>query len=278
MWCFQLCTRAIILGMLTSIRIRAMNNAQRFALTGQLALVTGASRGIGAALALGLAEAGADVVLAARSVLDLDAAATGIRSMGRKAYVETVDVADVDDIGRLFARLAQQGLTPTLLINNAGTEQVAPSIEVTEPLWDKIVGTNLKGAFFVARAFAEHLAGKQGAIVNLCSLSSEVGIPTAVPYTSSKSGLAGMTRALAAEWAARGIRVNGLGPGYFATDMTAGFYADPAWSAAMLAKLPMRRFGELDDLIGATIFLCAPASGYVTGQVLYVDGGYLAGI
>ena len=250
----------------------------RFDLSGQLALVTGASRGIGRALAVGLADAGADIVLAARSTAALEAVATEIAALGHKAYVEPLDVADSAAIAATFARLAERGLTPTILVNNAGTEEVMPSLDVTEPLWDKIVGTNLKGAFFVARAFAEGLGGRPGSIVNLCSLSSEVGIPTAVPYTSSKSGLAGMTRALAAEWASLGIRVNGLGPGYFETEMTAGFYADPDWRAAMLNKLPMRRFGELDDLVGAAIFLCAPASAYVTGQVLYVDGGYLASI
>jgi NAD(P)-dependent dehydrogenase (short-subunit alcohol dehydrogenase family) len=122
------------------------------------------------------------------------------------------------------------------------------------------------------------LGGKPGAIVNLCSLSSEVGIPTAVPYTSSKSGLAGMTRALAVEWAPLGIRVNGLGPGYFRTEMTETFFAAEAWQTSMLARIPQKRFGELDDLVGAAIFLCAPASAYVTGQILYVDGGYLASI
>jgi gluconate 5-dehydrogenase len=255
-----------------------MLNSARFDLSGQLALVTGASRGIGRALATGLADAGADLVLAARSKETLDAVAAEITSLGRKAYVEPLDVADPAAIATTFTRLAARGLLPTILINNAGTEQVTPSLEVTEPLWEKIVGTNLKGAFFVARAFAEQLNGRAGSIVNLCSLSSEVGIPTAVPYTASKSGLAGMTRALAAEWASRDIRVNGLGPGYFETEMTAGFYADADWRAAMLNKLPMRRFGDLDDLIGAAIFLCAPASAYVTGQVLYVDGGYLASI
>jgi NAD(P)-dependent dehydrogenase (short-subunit alcohol dehydrogenase family) len=254
--------------------------AARFDLTGQIALVTGASRGIGAALALGLAEAGADVVLAARSRPPLDTLATEIRALGRRAWVESLDVADVTSIDALFARLAKASVTPTILVNNAGTEEVTPSLEVTEAIWDKIVGTNLKGAFFVARAFAAAClaAGRRGSIVNLCSLSSEVGIPTAAPYTSSKSGLAGMTRALAVEWAPRGIRVNGLGPGYFETEMTAGFYADGAWRTAMLQKLPLGRFGDLDDLVGAVIYLCAPASTYVTGQVLYVDGGYLASI
>ena len=251
-----------------------MSHSQRFDLTGQLALVTGASRGIGAALAAGLAEAGANVILAARSTDALAAVASRIGT----AHIEALDVADPASIDALFARLAARGLKPTILLNNAGTEQVSPALEVTDALWDKIVGTNLKGAFLVARNFARQLDGTPGAIVNLCSLSSEVGIPTAVPYTASKSGLAGMTRALAAEWAGLGIRVNGLGPGYFETEMTAGFYADAGWRDAMLAKLPMRRFGELDDLIGAAIFLCAPASAYITGQIIYVDGGYLASI
>lgn len=255
-----------------------MLSSARFDLTGQLALVTGASRGIGAALAFGLAEAGADIVLTARNAESLEPIATKVRGIGRKAHVVPLDVADPAAIERTFAHLTSDNLVPSILVNNAGTEEITPSLDVTEPLWDRIVDTNLKGAFFVARAFARHLGGRPGSIVNLCSLSSEVGIPTAVPYTSSKSGVAGMTRALAAEWAPLGIRVNGLGPGYFETEMTAGLYADAKWRTTMLSKLPMRRFGELDDLIGATVFLCAPASAYVTGQVLYVDGGYLASI
>ncbi len=255
-----------------------MIHSTRFDLSGQLALVTGASRGIGAALALGLAEAGADIVLAARSRAALGETAARVQAIGRRAAVIELDVSESTSIDALFADLAGRNLRPTILVNNAGVEQVASSLEVTGTLWDRIVGTNLRGAFFVAQGFVRHLAGRPGCIVNLCSLSSEVGIPTAVPYTASKSGLAGMTRALAAEWASLGVRVNGLGPGYFETDMTASFYADPEWRAAMLAKLPMRRFGELDDLVGATVFLCAPASAYVTGQVLYVDGGYLASI
>lgn len=254
--------------------------AARFDLSGQIALVTGASRGIGAALALGLAEAGADVVLAARSVAALESVAAGIAAFGRRAWAHPLDVLDLSSIDRLFARLRADGIAPTILVNNAGTEQVAPSLEVSEAIWDRIVGTNLKGAFFVAQAFARALtaAGQGGAIINICSLTSEVGIATAVPYTASKSGLAGMTRALSTEWAPLGLRVNGIGPGYFRTEMTEPFYADEAWQKGMLAKIPSGRFGELDDLIGAAIFLAAPASRYLTGQVLYVDGGYLASV
>lgn len=256
------------------------SSRDRFRLDGRLALVTGASRGIGAALAKGVAAAGADVVLAARSIDPLYDLADEIAGLGRMARVMRLDVSNTASIAELFARLGSDGAVPDLLINNAGTEQVASSLEVTPELWDRIVDTNLRGAFFVAQGFARGLvaAGRGGAIVTLCSLSSEVGIPTAVPYTSSKSGMAGMTRALSAEWARHGIRVNGLGPGYFRTEMTEGFYADRGWHDTMLGKLPLGRFGELDDLIGATVFLLSPASTYVTGQVIYVDGGYLASI
>lgn len=255
-----------------------MGNAPSFDLTGQLALVTGASRGIGAALARGLAAAGAEVVVAARTEGALTEVAEAIIADGGSAHAETVDVADSASVEALFQRLVAAGRVPSILINNAGTEQVSPALEVSDDLWDRIVGVNLKGAFTVAKTFARTLGGRPGAIVNLCSLSSEVGIPTAVPYTSSKSGLAGMTRALAAEWAPLGIRVNGLGPGYFRTEMTETFFAAEEWQQAMLARIPQRRFGELEDLTGAAVFLCSPAAAYITGQILYVDGGYLASI
>jgi len=255
-----------------------MSRAPSFDLAGQVALVTGASRGIGAALAKGLAAAGAEVIVAARSREALSTVAEEIRAAGGLASPELVDVADSASVDALFDRLARDGRVPNILINNAGTEQVAPALEVTDALWDRILGVNLKGAFNVARAFARTLDGEDGAIVNLCSLSSEVGIPTAVPYTASKSGLAGMTRALAVEWAPLGIRVNGLGPGYFRTEMTEPFFAAEDWQQSMLARIPQRRFGELDDLVGAAVFLCAPAAAYLTGQILYVDGGYLASI
>ncbi|MEM7694753.1 MAG: SDR family oxidoreductase [Pseudomonadota bacterium] len=245
-----------------------------FTLTGR-ALVTGASRGIGQALALAVAEAGADLILTARSADALRGTAAAVTAMGRACHTVPLDLAAPGAAERLFAGLSAEGLSPTLLINNAGTEDVAPSKDVTEAQWDRIVGTNLKAAFFVATAFARQT--ERGAILNLGSLTSAVGIPTAVPYTASKSGILGMTRALAAEWAPN-IRVNALGPGYFRTAMTEGFYADAAWADAMLGKIPMARFGAMEDLTGPAVFLLSDAARYITGQILYVDGGTLAAL
>lgn len=253
---------------------------QRFSLGGKRALVTGASRGIGRALAIGLAEAGAAVAVAARAQAGLTATAAAITAAGGRAVPVTMDVADLTSIhaGAAAAAKALGGLD--ILINNAGIEEVRPTLDVDEALWDRIIDTNLKGAFFCAQAVAKVMrdGGHGGAILNLCSLTSEVGIPTAVPYGSSKSGLLGMTRALSAEWAPIGIRVNALAPGYFRTALTEEFYQDDTWQRAMLGKIPSGRFGQVEDLVGAAVFLCGDAAAYVTGVCLPVDGGFLASI
>jgi NAD(P)-dependent dehydrogenase (short-subunit alcohol dehydrogenase family) len=251
-----------------------------FGLSGQTALVTGASRGIGQAIAVALAQAGAELVLAGREPKTLEETADAIRALGQKVDVQRLDVSDVASIGAAFAMISQTTGAIDILVNNAGIEQVKPSLEVDEALWDRLLDTNLKGAFFCAQAAARLMskAGHGGAILNLCSLTSEVGIPTATPYGASKTGLLGMTRALATEWAPLGIRVNGIGPGYFRTALTEVFYENEAWQSAMLAKIPLARFGRMEDLMGAAVFLCSPAAAYVTGQVLYVDGGFLGSI
>lgn len=251
-------------------------SANLFSLAGKNALVTGASRGIGRAIAEGLASAGADVAITARSSAALDDTATTIRGLGRNASAIAMDVTDVISIrsGVDEAVKALGGLD--ILVNNAGMEQVCPSLDVEEDLWDRILDTNLKGAFFVAQAAAR--AMHKGSILNICSLTSERGIPTAVPYGSSKTGLLGMTRALAVEWAERGIRVNAVEPGYFRTALTEVFYQDADWQRSMLSNIPLKRFGELSDLVGAAVFLSSDAASYITGACLAIDGGTLASL
>ena len=248
-----------------------------FSLAGRTALITGASRGIGQALAVAFAGAGADVVITARRREALEETSEFVAAAGASAEALVLDVRLT---GEIAAAVSSLGRPLDILVNNAGIESVRPSLDVEEALWDTILDTNLKGAFFCSQAFARlpPRDDRGRAILNLCSLTSEVGIPTAVPYGTSKTGLVGMTRALRAEWAPAGIRVNGIGPGYFRTAMTEGFYADPDWQRTMLAKIPLGRFGRLEDLMGAAIFLCSPAAAYITGQVLYVDGGTLASI
>ncbi len=258
-----------------------MNSAHGpFGLTGRTALVTGASRGIGQSIAIGLARAGAGIVALARSAEGLGSTKEQVEALGQPCHTIQASVSTISAIKAAYSEIQARDLRPDILINNAGIESVCPSTDVTEELWDKIVDTNLKGAFFVAQQFAKPLiaARQTGSVINLGSLTSAVGVPTATPYTSSKSGILGMTRALASEWSPHGVRVNAIGPGYFRTELTEEFYRNDAWREQMIAKIPMGRFGNLDDLTGVSVFLASDASAYVTGQIVYVDGGYLASI
>ena len=251
-----------------------------FSLEGKVAIVTGASRGLGQAIAVALAEAGADLFVTARDESSFDETRAKVAAKGRECHVAAQNVRDTASIAATVERCCETLGRIDILVNNAGLEHVSPSVDVDEALWDAIVDTNLKGAFFWSQAVARVISGQGtgGSIVNLCSLTSYVGIPTAVPYTSSKSGLLGMTRALASEWAASGIRVNAIAPGYFRTAMTEGFYQDAAWQDRMMSKIPQGRFGRDEDIGGAVVFLCGDASAYVTGHCIPVDGGFLASI
>jgi gluconate 5-dehydrogenase len=247
----------------------------KFDFTGKTVFVTGASRGIGREVALAFARDGARLILTARSAEALVTVAAEIRDMGGEVVCLALDQQDVGAIRRQIAPLGPIDV----LINNAGVEEVRDTLDVDEALWDKIVDINLKGAFFVAQAVAAKMAGAQsGSIINLASLTSYVGVPGAVPYSASKSGVLGMTRAMAAEWAPKGIRVNAIAPGYFETDMTSIFYEDKGWVARMIDNIPAGRLGDLSDLTGAVRFLASSGARYVVGQCIIIDGGYLAKI
>lgn len=257
-----------------------MNQIAPFDLSGRLAMVTGASRGIGQSIAEALARAGCDVAISARNVDSLSETAAAVGNFGRRCIPLAQDVRDPGSAahGVEDAEVKLGGLD--ILVNNAGFENVKPSLDVDEALWESIVDTNLKGAFFAAQAAGRIMSAsaRGGSIVNLCSLTSYVGVPMAVPYGASKSGLLGMTRALATEWATSGIRVNAVAPGYFRTAMTEGFYEDREWQERMLSRIPQRRFGQRSDIGGVVVFLCSDAAAYITGHCIPVDGGYLASI
>nr|WP_249197617.1 SDR family oxidoreductase [Gluconobacter kondonii] len=246
-------------------------------MAGKTALITGGGRGLGKAMALHLARCGANVWISGRNADTLEAVRSEALSNGLILHPLVMDVSNLNTIREAFSRIASESQTLDVLVNNAGDETLRACDDVDEALWDRLLDTNLKGPFFVAQQ-AARLMPDGGSIINLASLTSAAGVAKAVPYSASKSGILGLTRSLAVEWAPRGIRVNALAPGYFHTDMTDTFFRNDAWREKMLSGIPLARFGLPDDLAGPLQFLCSTASAYITGQVLYVDGGTLAAL
>jgi 2-deoxy-D-gluconate 3-dehydrogenase len=248
-----------------------------FRLDGKIALVTGATAGLGRAMALALAEAGADVVVHDRNVPPADTAAA-IGALGRRSASVVGDLAD-PKAPALVVRDAEAALGPIdILLNNAGTIRRAPAAEHSDEDWDLVIGVNLSSAFRMAREVGRRLIARKapGKIVNTCSLLSFQGGVFVPSYAAAKGGLAQVTKALANEWAQHGINVNAIAPGYMATDNTAALRADATRSRQILERIPAGRWGEPSDLAGAAVFLSAPASDYVNGHLLVVDGGWLA--
>jgi 2-deoxy-D-gluconate 3-dehydrogenase len=248
-----------------------------FSLAGRRALVTGASRGLGRAVAVGLAGAGADVVCASTRVAGTDDTVKEIRGLGRQAWQVEADLSDPDAAAAL-AREAREAAGPIdILVNNAGTIRRHPAAEFPLDDWKLVLRTNLDSVWVLCReigpAMLERGAGK---IINIASLLSFSGGITVPAYTASKHAVAGLTKALANEWARHGVQVNAIAPGYFRTDNTQALQDDPERSRDISARIPAGRWGEPGDLAGAAVFLAAPASDYVNGHVVVVDGGWMA--
>jgi gluconate 5-dehydrogenase len=248
--------------------------AALFDLTGRIALVTGSSQGIGLAIARGLGEAGARIVLNGRRQAKLDAAASDLRRAELDPLTWAFDVTEQAAVVAAVERIESDIGPIDILVNNAGIQRRAPFEEFKGEVWHEILGANLHSAFYVSQAVGRRmLKRKRGKIINICSVASELGRPTIVPYAATKGGLKMMTKGLAAEWAKHNIQVNGIGPGYIKTELNIPLMEDEKFSAWVCARTPAGRWAEVDELIGAAVFLASDASNYVNGHILYVDGG-----
>ena len=251
-----------------------------FDLTGKVALVTGASSGIGRASAIALAKQGATVVVAARRIDRLGDLAKEIVGMGREALPIMMDVIKKETITAAANKTVEMYGRLDILLNNAGVAEFIPFLDMTEEQWDKTIDTNLKGYFLMAQLAAREMAKhKWGRIVNIASIASGgvgVGFPSIAHYCASKGGVVAMTEALAIELAPMGILVNCIGPGVIETEMTAGLLKDPKQAEALLARAPLKRAGKPEEIAAAVVYFASEESSYTTGSILYVDGGWLA--
>jgi gluconate 5-dehydrogenase len=255
-----------------------MSAPKLFDLSGKMALVTGASGGLGLAIARGLAEAGAAIVLNGRNEAKLAAAAGPLRAAGHRVSTRALDVTDEAAVQAEFDGLDAEGVDIDILVNDAGIQLRKPMVDLSTGEWRRVLETNLTGAFQVSREAARRMIarGRGGKVVNIGSLTSEVARATVAPYAAAKAGVKMLTRSMAAEWAIHNIQANAIGPGYIVTEMNKALLEDPKFDAWVRGRTPSGRWGMPDDLIGAAVFLASPASAYVNGQILYVDGGMLA--
>jgi len=250
-----------------------------FDLTGRVALVTGSSRGLGLAMARGLGEAGAAVVLNGRDEGNLARAASGLAAQGLKVHGRAFDVTDAASVERGIAAVQRDVGPIDILVNNVGVQRRAPLEAMDESAWREVIDFNLTSAFLVTRHVVRGMIERQrGKIINICSLMSEIGRPTTANYAAAKGGLKMLTRAMAVEWARHNIQANAIGPGYFLTEMTQPLAADPKFDAWLRSRTPAGRWGRPEELVGAAVFLASGASDFVSGQIIYVDGGILAAI
>lgn len=246
----------------------------QFDLTGQRALITGSSRGIGRAIAEGLAAAGAQIIVNGRDTQALGAAAADLAAAGAEVSALAFDVTDPAGVQQAIAH-AEKDIGPIdILINNAGMQHRAPLEDFPPERFDAVMRANVYGPFLVGQALARPmLARGKGNIVNICSLMTRLARPSIAPYTASKGAIANLTKGMAAEWGPRGIRVNGIAPGYFKTELNQALWSNADFNQWLAARTPLARWGNVEELAGAAVFLCSPAASYVNGHILYVDGG-----
>ena len=241
-------------------------------LTNQIAVVTGAGRGIGRAIALKFANEGADVVVVSRTQENSEKVAAEIRALGRQAWAHAVDVADAAAVNAAAEKILAEAGKVDILVNNAGVTRDGLLMRMSDADWDSVLNTNLKGAFLVTKAFSRAMIkARTGRIINISSVIGLIGNAGQCNYAASKAGLIGFTQSAAKELAGRGITVNAIAPGFIETDMTAELKED--WKAALIKQIPLGCLGQADDIAGAALYLASPAARYVTGQVLTVDGG-----
>ena len=246
-----------------------------FDLMGKVALVTGANTGIGQAIALSLAGAGADVALVGRS--EASETKAKVEAMGRRAIIVPADLSSIAPVPDVIAQTLSGLGSIDILVNNAGIIRRNDAVDFTEKDWDAVIDTNLKSLFFLSQAAAKEMIDKgSGKIINIASMLTFQGGVRVPSYTASKSGVGGLTKAMANEWAAKGINVNAIAPGYIATNNTAELQADETRNRQIVERIPAGRWGKADDIGGAAVFLASSASDYVNGHILAVDGGWLA--